>query len=49
MTTRTEALATARAAVPYFQEQWEKKPNWTTEGRLRSARQTLEIMEALND
>jgi len=47
MTTRAEALATARAAVPYFQEQWEKKPNWTTEARLADAKRTLEIMEEM--
>jgi len=45
MTGSAEALATARAAVPYFQEQWDAKPNRTTADRLVSAKRTVEIME----
>lgn len=47
MMSRAEALATARAAVPYFQEQWDTKPNWHTAARLADAQRTLDIMEAL--
>lgn len=47
MMSRAEALATARAAVPYFQEQWDTKPNRTTADRLASAKRTVEIMEGL--
>lgn len=45
MSDRAEALAIARAAVPYFQEQWETKPNWTTRARLDSALRTVETLE----
>lgn len=44
MTSRAEALAIARAAVPYFQEQYDTKPNQTTRARLDSALRTLELM-----
>ena len=45
MSGRVEALALARAALPYFQEQWEAKPNWYTRARLDSALRTIELLE----
>lgn len=47
MSDRAEALALARAALPYFQEQWERVPNQTTRARLDSAIRTLELLGAL--
>jgi hypothetical protein len=44
MMSRAEALAAARAEVPYFQQQWEANPNWYTEARLHQAKRTLELM-----
>jgi hypothetical protein len=45
MTNPAEALAIARAAVPYYQEQWERLPNWYTRSRLDSAKRTIEMLE----
>ena len=45
MISGAEALALARAAVPYYQEQYEAKPNWYTRARLDSALRTTEILE----
>jgi hypothetical protein len=45
MSSRAEALAIARAAVPYYQEQYEAKPNWHTEARLATAQRTVEALE----
>ncbi|MFC0456733.1 hypothetical protein ACFFGR_09285 [Arthrobacter liuii] len=45
MTTRAEALALARAALPYYQEQWERVPNQATRARLDSAQRTIELLE----
>ena len=45
MSSGAEALALARAAVPYFQEQWERVPNNTTRARLDSALRTIELLE----
>jgi hypothetical protein len=47
MSDRAEALTLARAAFPYFQEQWEIKPNWYTRARLDSARHTIKLLEDL--
>lgn len=46
MMNKTEALAAARAALVYYQQQWDTKPNWHTEARLQQAELTLKIMEA---
>lgn len=46
MSDRAEALALARAAAPYFQEQWERVPNPTTRARLDSALRTVRVLEA---
>jgi len=45
MSGRAEALALARAALPYFQEQWERVPNQTTRVRLDSAHRTIKQLE----
>jgi hypothetical protein len=45
MSGSAEALAIARAAVPYFQGQWEVAPNNTTRARLDSALRTIELLE----
>jgi hypothetical protein len=45
MNNRAEALAIARAAVPYYQEQYEAKPNWYTESRLALAQRAVEVLE----
>lgn len=45
MMTKTEALATARAALVYYQQHWDTKPNWHTEARLHQAELTLKITE----
>jgi hypothetical protein len=45
MSSRVEALALARAAVPYFQDHYEAKPNWFTKARLDSALRTIELLE----
>lgn len=45
MNDRAEALALARAALPYFQEHWKAKPNWYTRARLDSAHRTIELLE----
>lgn len=44
MSDRAEALALAGAALPYFQEQWERVPNQTTRARLDSAHRTIELL-----
>ena len=45
MSDRAEALALAKAALPYFQEQWERVPNQTTRARLDSAHRTIELLK----
>ncbi|WP_157731804.1 hypothetical protein [Arthrobacter sp. YN] len=47
MNSKAELLVMAAAAIPYFQEQWEKKPNEYTRGRLDSALRTLERIEEM--
>lgn len=33
------------ATLPYFQAQWEVKPNWYTWARLDSAHRTIKLLE----